>query len=80
MLGVLVEHTGRNNLTSSDILIDYVSPMQYMWVRRRDLHGTKLKINYVESPSYALIVDKSNGITTENEVTLGNKVNVVDVS
>ena len=73
-LGAIVEHTGRNNVTSSDIIIDYLTPRQHIWVRRRDLYGAELKMNYVESTSSAAIVNKDNGMATENEVFLGNKV------
>ena len=73
VLGALVEYYGRANVTYSDIMIEYMTPRQYIWARRRDLYGAELKVSYVELPPYIQIMDGVNGISTGNFLSQGNK-------
>ena len=71
ILGALVEHSSR--VDDASYMIEYVIPRQYIWVRRRDLHGAELKVSYVEQPPYIQIMDGDIGISTGNFVSVGNK-------
>ena len=73
-LGTLIEDEGIINDTSSDVMIQYVTPKEYIWVRRRDLFGAELRIGYVESPPYIQVVYNNSEIVYGNKVVLGNTV------
>ena len=73
-LGTLIEDEGIINDTSSDFMIQYVTPKEYIWVRRRDLFGAELRIGYVESPPYIQVVYNNSEIVYGNKVVLGNTV------
>ena len=73
-LGALIEDEGIINDTSSDVMIQYVTPKEYIWVRRRDLFGAELRIGYVESPPYIQVVYNNSEIVYGNKVALGNTV------
>ena len=75
LLGTLVENAEMINDTISDLMIQYVIPRQYIWVRRRDLYGAELRIGYVESPPYIMVATNDSDIATGNQVSLGNTVN-----
>ena len=76
VLGTLIQDAGKINDTSSDVMIHYVNPREYIWVRRRDLYGAELRIGYVESPPYIQVVYNNSEIVTGKKVSLGNTVNV----
>ena len=73
-LGTLIEDEGIINDTSSAVMIQYVTPKEYIWVRRRDLFGAELRIGYVESPPYIQVVYNNSEIVYGNKVVLGNTV------
>ena len=76
VLGTLIQDEGKINDTSSDVMIQYVTPREYIWVRRRDLYGAELRIGYVESPPYIQVVYNNSEIVTGKKVSLGNTVNL----
>ena len=74
VLGTLIQDVGKINDTSTDVMIHYVNPREYIWVRRRDLYGAELRIGYVESPPYIQVVYNNSEIVTGKKVSLGNTV------
>ena len=76
VLGTLIQDEDKINETLSDVMIHYVTPREYIWVRRRDLYGAELRIGYVESPPYIQVVYNNSEIVTGKKVSLGNTVNV----
>ena len=74
VLGALIQDEDKINDTLSDVMIQYVTPREYIWVRRRDLYGAELRIGYVESPPYIQVVYNNSEIVTGKKVSLGNTV------
>ena len=74
VLGALIQDGDNINDTLSDVMIQYVTPREFIWVRRRDLYGAELRIGYVESPPYIQVVYNNSEIVTGKKVSLGNTV------
>ena len=56
--------------------IDYTLPKEYIWLRRRNLYGAKLRIGYVESPPFFVVGNSNSTLHTENELVFGNMVSL----
>ena len=60
----------------SESYIQYHQHKEYIWQRRKDLNGAKLRVGYVISEPYLDIVNSENNIKTGGELTYGNIVSL----
>lgn len=56
--------------------IQYHQRKEYIWERRKNLNGAKLRVGYVLSAPYLKDVNSENSISTGGELTNGNVVSI----
>ena len=74
VLGIFKEDIDQRK-SDSNHRIEYTTPKEFIWSRRRNLNGAKLRVGYVESLPYLRVVSGDKEVLTGNELISGNTVN-----
>ena len=57
--------------------IEYMKQKEYIWSRRKNLNGAKLRIGYIDSGYHLYTVDNKNQAITKDELVDGKLVSVI---
>ena len=74
-MGTLHE-TKHFEMKKSIYQIEYMKQKSYIWSRRKNLNGAKLKIGYINSGYHLNTVDNENQVITKDELLDGKLVSV----
>ena len=72
-MGLYYENENKAKNISADY-IEYHKQKQYIWERRKNLNGAKLRVGYVLSAPYLKNANDENSVATGEELNYGNTV------
>ena len=72
-MGLYYENENKAKNISGDY-IEYHKQKQYIWERRKNLNGAKLRVGYVLSAPYLKNANDENNVATGEELNYGNTV------
>ena len=73
ILGLYYENENKANKVSGHY-VEYHKQKQYIWERRKNLNGAKLRVGYVLSAPYLKNANDENNVATGEELNYGNIV------
>ena len=72
-IGIILRKWKQSKNISADY-IEYHKQKQYIWERRKNLNGAKLRVGYVLSAPYLKNANDENSVATGEELNYGNTV------